>query len=60
MDCVRYDKLRQLPEFAKRFGDDGENYGSVQNEIMYTDMPKAREWADEFEEGIKKYGFSDN
>ena len=21
-------------------------------------MPRAREWADEFEDGIKKYGFS--
>ena len=25
---------------------------------MYADMPEAREWADEFEEGIKAYGIS--
>ena len=58
--CEHYDKLRELPEFNKRFGDDGRNYGSLQNELEYRDMLKAREWADEFEEGIKKYEFSDN
>ena len=25
---------------------------------MYPDMPRAREWANEFEEGIKAFGFS--
>ena len=25
---------------------------------MYNDMPHATQWADEFEEGIKEYGFS--
>ena len=27
---------------------------------MYPDIPYAREWADDFEEGIKAYGFSDD
>ena len=59
MDCVRYDKLRELPEFTKRHPD-LEIWGPLRNEIMYPDMPKAREWADEFEEGIKSYGLSNN
>ena len=49
-DNVNYEKLRELPEFAQRHKDD--------NELMYPDMPRAREWANEFEEGIKNYGFS--
>ena len=34
--------------------------GSLQNELMYADMPRAREWADTFEEGIKAYGFGED
>ena len=45
-----YDKLIELPEFDWRHEYD--NVGT------YGDMPRAREWADEFEEGIKRYGFS--
>ena len=26
---------------------------------MYADMPKAREWADNFEQRIKAYGFNE-
>ena len=26
---------------------------------MYPDLPRAREWADTFEKGIKAYGFSE-
>ena len=35
-------------------------YNNLFNKFMYDDMPKAREWADTFEEGIKAYGFSDD
>ena len=31
---------------------------TLRNELLYADMPKAREWADTFEEGIKAYGIS--
>ena len=31
---------------------------SLRNELHYADMPRAREWADTFEEGIKAFGFS--
>ena len=47
-DNVSYDKLRELPEYARTIGD----------ELEYADMPRAREWANELEEGIKKYGIS--
>ena len=40
-DCVRYHKLREIPD------------------LYYRDMPRAREWADEFEEGIKAYGINE-
>ena len=33
-------------------------FGSLRNELVYTDMPKAREYANEFEEGIKGYNIS--
>ena len=57
-DNVSYDKLRELPEFADRFTDTAPV--SLRNELIYPDMPRAREWADEFEEGIKAYGFSED
>ena len=44
IDNVNYQDLQQLPEYA----------------LMYPDMPRAREWADEFEEGIKAYGFRED
>ena len=47
-DNVFYDKLRELPEFAKRYRND-DGMGSLRNEFMYPDMPRAREWADQFE-----------
>ena len=47
-DCVNYDKLRELPEFAKRHLD-VDWKGSLRNELEYPDMPRAREWGDEFE-----------
>ena len=56
---VNYDELRELPEFSKRHPD-YESYGSLRNEHYYHDMPRAREWADEFEEGIKAYGISED
>ena len=56
-DNVNYDKLRELPEFAERWPND-RLYGSLRNELQYSDMPHARELANEFEEGIKNYGFS--
>ena len=46
-----YDKLRKLPEFAQKH-----EFGSLVNKLQYPDMPRAREWADEFEQGIKEYG----
>ena len=49
-----YDKLRELPEFNKRYDDDEDE------DLIYDDMPHARKWANEFEDGIKKYEFSDN
>ena len=54
-----YDKLRELPEFAKRWPV-SVMYGSIRNELKYPDLPRAREWADTFEEGIKAYGFSED
>ena len=56
-DNVSYDKLRELPEFAKRRSY-VDKHDPLHNTYYYADMPKAREWADEFEEGIKAYGFS--
>ena len=57
-DNVSFDKLRELPEYAQRYPDD-ESWGSLRNELQYPDMPKAREWADDFEQRIKAYGFTD-
>ena len=36
-DNVKYDKLREIPEFSK--------IHSYNNELHYPDMPRAREWA---------------
>ena len=58
-DNVSYDKLRKLPEYAKRHPDISNTYGSLSNQLEYDDMPRAREWADEFEQGIKDFGFSE-
>ena len=59
-----YDKLRERPEFAKTWGDDGRDSLirelGLNDELQYADIPRAREWADNFEEGIKAYGFSDD
>ena len=52
-DNVDYNKLRELPEFAERYEEN-----DLRNEFKYYDMPRAREWANEFEEGIKNYGIS--
>ena len=54
-----YGELRKLPEYAKRYPDE-ERYSSLRNEFHYPDMPRAREWANTFEEGIKTYGFSED
>ena len=56
-DNEQYDRLREIPEFSKRRPDIPEER-SLRNLIEYCDMPRAREWANEFEEGIKDYGFS--
>ena len=58
LDNVKYAKLRKLPEFSTRHEDD-RFMGSLSNELIYHDMPHARQWADQFEEGIKAYGVSD-
>ena len=57
-DNVKYDKLREIPEFSKNWPDEW-RYGSLRNQIQYPDMPCAKEWANEFEEGIKAFGISD-
>ena len=59
-DNVSYDKLREIPEFSMRHPERVAkfNWNSLRNELMYHDMPHAREWADEFKEGITKYGIS--
>ena len=44
-----YDELRKRPQFAKRHD---WSMASLSNELEYADMPRAREWADEFEKGI--------
>ena len=51
-DNVSYDKLRELPEFSERFNE-GDSLGG---KFIYPDMPQARVWADDFEQGIKAYG----
>ena len=56
-DNVNYDKLRENSEFTGRFPDI-QDEGSLRNELAHADMPRARDWADTFEEGIKAYGFS--
>ena len=43
-DNVSYGKLRELPEFSVK--------QPHTNDLKYSDMPQAREWADEFERGI--------
>ena len=50
-DCVSYDQLRELPEFAGRWPD-SKAYGSLANELQCHDMPFGRLWADDFEQGI--------
>ena len=57
-DNVSYDKLREIPEFSKTV----DEYGGEDEdgELQFDDMPRAREWADEFEEGIKAYGFRED
>ena len=55
-DNVNYRKLRELPEFAGRHA----RIDSLRNELIYPDMPRAKEWTDTFEEGIKAYGFSED
>ena len=62
-DNVKYEKLRELPEFSERHDSRvaerlGSHMTSLANEFIYPDMPCARKWADEFEEGIKAYGFN--
>ena len=47
-DCVDYERLRELPEFASEYPDD-DFYGSLRNKLEYADMPRAREWADCFD-----------
>ena len=60
-DNINYDKLRELPEFAIRFdSNENGNFRPIHNELQYGDMPRAREWANTFEEGIKAYGFSED
>ena len=60
-DNISYGKLRELPEFAVRFDSSkNSNYRPIHNELVYGDMPRAREWANTFEEGIKAYGFSED
>ena len=54
-----YDKLRELPEFAERHDNKATN-GSLRNKFHYPNMPRARKWADEFEQGIKAYGISED
>ena len=44
IDTVNYSLLREIPEFD--------------NSNLSADMPRAREWANTFAEGIKAYGFS--
>ena len=58
-DNVSYDKLREIPEFSKRHNPYNPYMGSLRDELQYADMPRAREWADEFEVGIKASGFSE-
>ena len=68
-DNVYYEKLRELPEFAEKYEDvdymstyrneHEVHYNSLRNEFHFHDMPRAREWADTFEEGIKAYEFSE-
>ena len=58
-DVSNYNELRKLPEFSERWPDD-ESYGSRRNKFHWYDMPRAREWANEFEQGIKAYGFTDD
>ena len=53
--CETYDTLREEPQFAQRHN----IAGFYDNEFEYYDMPRAKEQADEFEEGIKAYGFSE-
>ena len=43
IDNVNYKRLRRIPGY---------------NSSDYQDFPLARVWADEFEEGIKAFGFS--
>ena len=57
-DNLYYHKLRELPEYAKRWPNNEHYYSSIRNELKYPDMPRAREWADEFEEGIQAYDIS--
>ena len=55
-----YSKLRESPVYGKTWVEHDTRYRMFDNanEFMYPDMPQATKWADEFEEGIKKYGFS--
>ena len=53
-----YDKLRENPVFSHREHYDRRGRDDPDDEFMYPDLPCAREWADEFEEGIKAYGIS--
>ena len=56
-----YGKLREIPEFAKTWRDSEYDCGDLNDDdFQYADMPCAREWANDFEEGIKAYGFSDD
>ena len=45
-DNVYYDKLRELPWFAKKYYTEDNRWGSLHNEYHHHDMPRAREWAD--------------
>ena len=44
-DNVYYDKLREIPEYQKRWPDK-DFMGSLRNEQEFGDMPQARIWAD--------------
>ena len=55
-DNVYYDKLRERHD--AKWGDN-ELFGAYRNQFMYADMPRAREEADTFEQGIKALGFSE-
>ena len=57
-DNVNYDKLRELSEFSSSHADE-HDMSTLRNKPFYHDMPHARQWADEFEEGIKAYGISE-